>query len=374
MKFTNFEIENFRGIQKTILNLDAIPDFHVYTLVGLNESGKSTILEAINYFTYKSETLDPLELPGYKIQDVHSLMPISSRSNFNNSTSMKFSLKLENKDEDKISTYMLKTHGYTLTEKIDLITIVRKLAFKDSKYVAADNKIYWTINLTGKKQGTRKSQSLNSKDSIWQETVKYIQTIMPSVLYFPNFLFEFPDRIYLEDGAEKSQKSEFYRLVIQDILDAKNNNLNLKKHILDRAKSTDANDKKNLDVLLLEMGRNVTEIVFGAWNKILQQNTGHKKIVINCLADEQQRQYLEFKLEDTDGYFLINERSLGFRWFFVFLLLTQYRGFRQESANDILFLFDEPASNLHPSAQTQLLKTFESLSEKCRIIYTTKVA
>ncbi len=371
MKFTYFEIENFRGIQNTRLDLAAIPNSHIYTLVGLNESGKSTILEAINYFTYKNETLDSLELPGYSIEDVHSLIPIGCRSNFNKETKMTFSLELDKEDEEKISNYMKAAHGFSLTEKIGRINVERIVGFKDSRYDIKLRKNLWTISFHGLKKGARKKTSLFASDDIWQLTVKFIQTIMPSVLYFPNFLFEFPDKIYLEDGDKKSQKSEFYRLVIQDILDATNNDLHLTKHILDRAKSTDVNDKRSLDVLLLEMGRNVTDVVFGAWNKIFHQNTGHKKIRINCLCDDKQKHYLEFKLEDTDGYFLINERSIGFRWFFVFLLLTQYRGFRKESPNNVLFLFDEPASNLHPSAQTQLLKTFETLSKKCRIIYTT---
>lgn len=372
MKFTYFEIENFRGIQKTRLDLAAIPNSHIYTLVGLNESGKSTILEAINHFTYKNESLDPLELPGYKIRDLHSLIPISLRANFNEAITVAFNLKLDAVDEEKITNYMKNTHAFVLKNKIGQILVERKIGFKDSKYDASLRKNLWTITLDGRKKNTRKDIVLTSKDKIWHETVKYIQTIMPSVLYFPNFLFEFPDKIYLEDGDETSQKSEFYRLVLQDILDATNNNLSLTKHILERAKSSDANDKRNLEGLLLDMGRNVTDVVFGAWNKIFHQNTGQKKIRINYSCDDKQKYYLEFKLEDTDGFFLINERSLGFRWFFVFLLLTQYRGFRKESPNnDVLFLFDEPASNLHPSAQAQLLETFAKLSKKCRIIYTT---
>ncbi|MDD5059054.1 MAG: AAA family ATPase [Sideroxydans sp.] len=373
MKFTYFEIENFRGIQKTRLDLATIPSSHIYTLVGLNESGKSTILEAINHFTYKNETLDPLELPGYSIQDMHSLIPISRRSNFNEKTSVKFELELDADDEEKIANYMSSTHSISLTNKIDRITISRYVGFQDSKFDAKLRENLWTISLVGKVGNGRKGISIShiTHSDIWQATVKHIMTLMPSVLYFPNFLFEFPDRIYLEDGDNKSQKSAFYRLVIQDILDATNTNSNLEKHILERAKSNDINDKKSLDVLLLEMGRNVTTVVFGAWNKIFHQNIGHKKILIKHGCDEQKKHYLEFKLEDTDGYFLINERSLGFRWFFVFLLLTQYRGSRKDSSNNVLFLFDEPASNLHPSAQMQLLSTFEKLAENCRIIYTT---
>jgi hypothetical protein len=81
--------------------------------------------------------------------------------------------------------------------------------------------------------------------------------------------------------------------------------------------------------------------------------------------------YVEFRLEDADGLFSVRERSLGFRWFFVYLLLTTYRGRRQTGSSDLLFLFDEPASNLHSTAQSALLASLEELSHQASIIYTT---
>ena len=88
MIFTYFKIKNFKGIDEITIDLDKIPHLDIYTLVGLNESGKTTILEAINFFGYKQETLDPLELPRYSIDDVHDLIPISKRDNFNGQISI----------------------------------------------------------------------------------------------------------------------------------------------------------------------------------------------------------------------------------------------------------------------------------------------
>lgn len=371
MHYTYFEIENFRGIQKTRLDLESIPNSHIYTLVGLNESGKTTILEAINHFTYKNESLDPLDLPGYAIKDNNTLIPIGHRSNFNGTVCVKFGLSINDSDEDRIAAFALKETGYKLVEKIKEITVKRIISFKNSKLDNPARKNTWYISLKGQKGRSKKITQIKATEDAWQKIVNYIMSTMPSVLYFPNFLFEFPDKIYLDEANKDSQKHEFYKLVIQDILDSLNNNLDLKTHILDRAKSNDTNDKRNLDMLLLEMARNVTNTVFDAWNKIFNQQILHKKIIIRCDKDENDQVYLMFLLEDTDGYFKISERSLGFRWFFVFLLLTQYRGFRKNSPNNVLFLFDEPASNLHPSAQAQLLDSFDKLSKKCRIIYTT---
>ena len=50
MKFKEFKITNFKGINNIVVNLDKSPSANVYTLIGLNESGKTSILEAINFF------------------------------------------------------------------------------------------------------------------------------------------------------------------------------------------------------------------------------------------------------------------------------------------------------------------------------------
>jgi hypothetical protein len=92
--------------------------------------------------------------------------------------------------------------------------------------------------------------------------------------------------------------------------------------------------------------------------------------VLKVTKGNESQIYLEFGIEANDGIYQIRERSLGFRWFFTFLLFTQFRPFRKESPQNVIFLFDEPASNLHPSAQQQLLKSFENLTNS-KIIYTT---
>lgn len=49
MKYVEFEIQNYKGIQKTRIKLSKKRGL-VYTLVGLNESGKTTLLESLNHF------------------------------------------------------------------------------------------------------------------------------------------------------------------------------------------------------------------------------------------------------------------------------------------------------------------------------------
>lgn len=368
MRYTEFKVANFRGIVEADLPLSGKPGARVQTLVGLNESGKTTILEAINHFSYRTESLEVLDLDGYTITDQHTLIPISQRANFNETVEIVACLAPDPDDEKKISAQLRKDHDIRLTEPIGDFKITRRVAFKNSRYDATGSGNTWNINLVGTKGKQRKSRELTAE--AWQTAIKTIIPYIPSILYFPNFLFEFPDRIYLGQD-KKDDKSKFYRIVLQDILDSLANSTDLETHILARAKSGDPHDRRSLDGLLLDMSRHVTTTVFSAWDEMFHQKMTHKRVTITCEPDENGHFYVNFQLVDNDGLYQIKERSLGFRWFFVFLLLTHYRGFRKRGPSDVLFLFDEPASNLHPSAQAQLLRSFSSLADRCHIVYTT---
>jgi len=112
--------QNFKGIAHVRFEFNAHHRGNVYTLVGLNESGKTTILEGFNFSKYKSETLDPLNLPGYSIKDVHDLIPISRRSNFNEEIFIKSGYELDEEDINKISVFLLEKFEFKLTKKYQI--------------------------------------------------------------------------------------------------------------------------------------------------------------------------------------------------------------------------------------------------------------
>ena len=101
MKHKKFEIHNFKGITSVTLDFSSHPNGRIYTLVGLNESGKTTVLEALDFWSYKSETLDPLGVPGYAQRNPHDLIPINQRANFNDSIIIQAFFELDATDENK---------------------------------------------------------------------------------------------------------------------------------------------------------------------------------------------------------------------------------------------------------------------------------
>lgn len=366
MKFSKIKIKNYKGIEETELELSDSPRGNVYTLVGINESGKTSILEAINSFEYNAEKGSSAVSNAIE-PDLNQIIPIKDKANFNDSIELITTLELEPKDYKEFCEWVNENCDFIIENDIKEITITQKYVYKNSKIDDTTN--LWTLPIRGRKKKSRSKNDSQIDKENWQKCVSYLKEKMPNILYFPTALFDLPDKIYLNLSKDnENQKTLFYKAVIQDILDSLEQNMNIKTHIVDRFLSDDSNDKENVKQLTLKMGRKVTKIILDEWTKVLTKK--NYDIIIDVDKDEN-GVYLQFIITDDDGNFKLSERSLGFRWFFVFLLLTQFRGYRKDEDKQVLFLFDEPASNLSQRAQEQLLKSLERIGKKCTIIYTT---
>jgi hypothetical protein len=386
MRYTFFEFENFKGIRKARLELSVgASAARVYTLVGLNESGKTTVLEAIDHFQPTSEgAVTPKQLGGWVAPDPHSLIPIAERTNFTGKIRIRCGIELDDDDVVAAKAFLRSADGYRLSELDRDIVITDEYAYEDSRFVKRTSN--WSgLRGTGRtKKGRLDKELSHAKDNArWNSLTTFVRRHLPTIWFFPHFLFDFPDKIYIEEYAEEPPANQFYRALFQDILDALPRDLDVTKHIVERKRSGKSSEQENLQQVLLEASRHVTDTVVSSWNHIFRDKPmSHKNVRIDVGEDEQSglddagqprpsKLWVRFRLEDTDGLFSVRERSLGFRWFFVYLLITTYRGRRKGSPSDMLFLFDEPASNLHQTAQRALLSSLGELSREAVIIYTT---
>ena len=361
MKLSRITIENFKGINKVELDLSKSPHNNVYTLVGINESGKTTILEAINFFEYNGERNLNIEQIDYE-----DMIPIKMKTNFNGDISITSQITLDENDNNELRDYLHSNYQYRLSSNISSISVIQKYTYKNSKFVRRN--FTWPDNLINiTKKGWRIPRNLHSVDKEhWQNTINYLKTKMPKILYFPTAFFDLPDRVCLSN-AENS-KDQFLQLIIQDILDSLNEDLDIETHIINRVKEGSFDLIRQLS---LKMSRKINEVILDEWKKILNKSEYNINIVVHDGDKTDDEIYLEFSVEGQDGIFKLSERSLGFRWFFMFLLLTQFRGFRKNESRHVIFLFDEPAANLSSKAQKQLLESLQGISDKCTIIYTT---
>lgn len=370
MKLKKINVKNFKGIQQLELDLSKTPSNNIYTLVGINESGKTTILEALDYFEYNDDRALK-EISNASQLNENDIIPINKRSNFNDTVEIKFVFQFSDDDINDISNYANKNFDYKLSNISNEMSLTQIYIFKDSK-LQGNHQVNWDIDLFGTKNRRKKAINIREEDNdAWKQIIDLIKEKMPKVLYFPTMLFDFPDKIYLNgpNVENKEYKSQFYKAIIQDILDSLGDDLNIQTHIIERMISGIETDKENIDQLALKMSEKVTKEITDEWSQVLK-NRDYEVVVY--VKQDDQGCYIEFKIKKgSEGIFKLSERSLGFRWFFVFLLITQFRGFRKNENKQVIFLFDEPAANLSKNAQNQLLKSLERISDKCSIIYTT---
>ena len=365
MKYTKFIIKNYKGIPKIELDLSKKPGSNIFTLVGLNESGKTTLLEAIYLFHIHNDISK---------DKVHTLIPKSKQYSFNETISITAELELSDNDFQEIQHYLKDTHQFYLEESKKPILIKKEYLFKGSLPQSGDEwkNTLWSPYFKGKPRNKRKIQDLYKWNrKIWQEVVDIIkQKNLPKVLYYPDFLFKFPEKIYLEQFEGEGEEQEEYRNVIQDILYSIDNKLTVETDLLERVKNKqDESRTQALNHLFLIMSSKLNQEILKQWDTIFT-GTKPKEVVIS--ADTQDnKHFIELKIKQGSDSYSINDRSLGFRWFFSFLIFTAFRKSRIEDPGETLFLLDEPASNLHQSAQQRLLHSLEKVVSNCKLIYST---
>lgn len=359
MKYSSFYIKNYKGIKELYLDLNVEPTTNITTLVGLNESGKTTILEAISNLDKE-----------FSKEELHKLIPKSRKFNFSDTIEIHATLILDKDDEVEIKN-KCREKGLIRIEPIKTFTEKVIYEFENSIYQEETSGWEFDFKLKGKKLKQKYFRSYGD-GSVEYEFIKdfIIKKLLPPIIYYPNFLFDFPSKIYLEASPNEEKEQKIFRSVFEDILATLGDSININDHIISRLKNPTPGSEEALESTIDRISSQITRIVFNAWNQLFD-GTGKEIKIKPDIDSSNNLVYLEVKLKEGNEQFQISERSLGFKWFFTFLLFTEFRKNRTSEKGEILFLLDEPASNLHSTAQKNLLKTFDRLVDRCKMIYTT---
>lgn len=389
-KILEFGIRNFKGAEDLTIDMAEKSTSPVLTLIGLNESGKSTILEAISHFATGDKSIASLFDGQYAQASALSLIPLHKKAAFTGKIEISASVLLDEADVSAIEK-IGKSQKYTIspTHMAKPFTVTRTFEFVDSALKNSVN--YWNFHLRVRKgkQATfkyyKRPESTSTEVDLWQLIFRYISDHLEQIAYFPTFLVDLPERIYLKEHEDESGINRHYRFVLQDILDSLGEGLDLEKHVckrIDEFRAKEANafwlsnlfgsaSRSPIDSLFQKLSNAITKEVLGSWQRVFQRAISAKSITVewNVDAEKGGLPYASFYVSDGESRYAINERSLGFRWFFSFLLFT---GFKQAKQRKTIFIFDEPAANLHAKAQAELLTSFSRIaSNGNKIIYST---
>lgn len=187
---------------------------------------------------------------------------------------------------------------------------------------------------------------------------KYLSPNLPKFLYYDEY-YALPSRIDIEalnaGSLEKDeQKTSKALFELADI--------NIKE-------VTSTSDFERYIAELEATGNHITDELFKYWKANTQLRV---KFQIDRKTDGRgAHNILDIRVENLKhGMSLpLGTRSKGFNWFFSFIVW--FNKIQEDQKSNYVLLLDEPGLNLHASAQADLLRFVESLSDRHQIIYTT---
>ncbi len=348
MKIVDFKIENYRAIESVELNLN----FSMNPIIGINESGKTSILQALLSF---DKTRDRLN------QGEHLSFQNKYSTKDTKNCFIEASLYLDEEEFEELIKYI---SVKTSSEDYEKVCLLKDEKIKLKRCL--DNKNYLYENTI-----------LDEK--LCNKIANFLVSKLPTILYFDDFTdrvpekVEFPDE-YKLDGKLKSNKLREWQEIIEEIF---------KRAEADGIDDNPLKDYMNIedqdrkDDILSDIQATLNKEIIDEWRKIKKSS--------KSLADDSEELELEivhrdnvfeFKVRDKAFQgkrrtFSISERSKGFQWFFNYMVKLKFNPNYKKSLENSIFLLDEPGSYLHSSAQGELLAELKRVSKKNSIIYCT---
>lgn len=368
MKISKVRILNYRSIKDSG---DIYFTDKFFVLAGQNESGKSSILEALKSYEEGQSEKDnlnfELENNGNLIQEI-SVTYSDLEQDFFRETLNKI-LELTEKENNglgklELDAVFIEDPYYRIEE----FTITRSFNFKTDKPIVS---LLLDKNILAKLVGcVKKYDTIEVESNGISKTIKklYLNPVLygpelaqifwshtSKILLFDDFTSLLPDKILLSNIENK--KGDGYEAVE-----------NLEK-LLNTSFKTISSKNPPQKISTTEAESNQISINFQEdWQqRIFGNNKVNLKFFIenNDLGEKE----ISFYVETKDNEFLApRRRSKGMIWFLSLWLELKSK----ENSDKLVLLFDEPGLHLHIKANMDMLKVFHKLTDKGhQIIYST---
>lgn len=368
----------------------------ITVLVGMNESGKTSILEAMakcNYFEesdsdFAFDTTHDYPRKQKKAMDKSGVIPDAVKLTYVIDKELK--AKIETDIGVKISSCdfsVTRNYNNKSSWSINLTTVdsfvkartksvSNKTLIKQLQEVHNKSEFSALINSISDDEESDDPSILKSLESYfkneygWGNPVDeyivrtYLKPNLPKFMYYDDY-YMLPSRVSLDDISSSSTNSSADKTAkaLLELAD------------IDIDKVVNATDYEDFIAELEATQLIITDELFKYWttNKNLKILFGIDKVektdprngarIVDHVLDirvQNQRSGVSLPLAN---------RSKGFNWFFSFLVWFMKI---QENRNDTyILLLDEPGLNLHAKAQNDLLRFLSDLADNYQIIYTT---
>ncbi len=386
MKLTKVVIHRYKSIEnEQAFDIDDL----VTVFVGMNESGKTALLEAIaksNYFEddEKFQFNDTFDYPrkfkkAYdRSEEVEPVITCTYQlsKDFIKSVSETFTINPFNGDYIEITTDYENDYEVTGFD-IDKNQIIRRMFSRSKKFLQQyEDSLVDAItvgdidNIIEASEDDEHKELLKTirpfyefgsseEDTFDQYLIEeFIFPNVPKYLYYSEY-YSLPSEIDLNGLEEKKLNEESQKTV---------------KALIELAKIdiTELMKSDNFEEYIAELEATSIEIsktVFKYWKTNTNQRI--RFIIENRKISEEVIPILHIRVENTTHEITLplKNRSKGFNWFFSFIVW--FSKIQEDKKYDYILLLDEPGINLHASAQADLLAFIEDLSKDHQILFTT---
>lgn len=361
LQLTRCRVRNFRSISDS--NLFPLSDDNITGIIGQNESGKTSILEALSAFATDEISNEVLRSDGSmpEVTCVFKLpndWPESLFPDIELPTGLVKAVKESDNQIAMTRTWHTEDESEVLIDNIQLDNFLPIV--EETPDTLEPNTSPTDTAIPTPSPAPSAPASL-TKD----EFIEVIFDSMPRFDLFMDFSNLLPDTIDVADVIGKNIKVEgyqgavnFLKLVDLDVTTIDGQNPRVVKNKID------------------SQNRKFTANFQDFWS---QKIGGKDKIGIEVELDYHSaktqpekagKPYLSFWIYDNGERLRPQQRSKGVRWFLSFYLQLRASA-KAENESGLILLIDEPAGSLHAKAQEDVLKVFEQLRGDIQIIYTT---
>lgn len=336
MKLISIEIQNYRSIDKLEITVEEINNSNTFALIGINESGKSSILKGINLLV-AGELSFPLDF-----------------SCSTNEVTIRLKYSLGKKDIDSYLKWLsskLKVPNEIIS-KLIFDEVVVETAYQADEEMEAIYSDYLNF-----KQTTFPEFTLEDDIPAKKESLDLVSTDFDIVEYLSTqetYFWDLAHDVLFWEASSKYLITEdipleAFALKPIDTSIPLSNCFRMAKFDLKKLDKIIDNLKIPANILNLE--NQLSDAVTKHINKVWPEHEVAIKFKIN---DKK----ISLLIEDDGVPYnakTTGQRSDGFRQFISFLLTISAESSENELTNHILLL-DEPETHLHPQAQLNLLK------------------
>jgi len=358
MHYDEFVIRNYRAITGP-LRIDVSRN-NLQPVIGVNESGKTTILHAIFAFDWYNDTLND---GGRHLKDTANLYKTGSQT-------PRISASVGLTHDELVGCYeTIENNSHAWSR------LYRKRRQFPTRLAIVRDLHARTYTIT--------DWPFVEESALANLLATEIVGKLPYILFFDDFRDSIDERIEISGTAKDAQG---WLAIIDQLFYRTDHNLSVfKLPLLEerQRKSVLAKVKKHLNSTLTREWQNFRLDDSEPLEISLEYEKEHVFVTEAAAGPDAQpkvkgidRHYLKLEVieKDTSGdqhYFFIRDRSKGFFWFFNFVMKLEFNP-KVVSDNDrTIYLLDEPGSYLHASAQSKLCGKLRQISQRNNVIYCT---